>query len=435
MFRRLLHRNIALMVGVVLAGQLIAGFLVMGLVVRPQVTRVANVTADMIGALSDAMERLTPTERSLVIMSVNAGDSMAVRPVADVPPDGPRFPTFVERQFIRVLAQRLSAQEVLIWRTDHDGRLWFRLHIGGGAYWVSVMPPRQGGALAALTLAFVVAFLVSVACGLALQRRIDKPLRRLAGSLQDFRTDGTQPPIDEGGPEEVAALASALNRMSERIAGQEADRALMLAGVSHDLRTPLTKLRLMLELMQGYDPELESGAVRQVERIETMLAQFLDFARGFESEALRRVDVGALLHDVVVRAELSDDVEVAVPVSLQEVLRPQAVARAVENLLVNAMRHGAAPVILSAAAQDGALAIRISDGGGGFDPAMAEAIVRPFARGDSARGGQGTGLGLAIARRVATAHGGQLRFARHAGRFDATLELPTGDVDVDKPGM
>lgn len=428
MFRRALHRNIALLVAVVLAGQLIAGFMVMGLVVRPQVTRVANVTADMIDALSHAMEKLPPADRAMLIAGINEGGSMGVRPAADVPPDGPRFPTMVERQFIQVLAQRLTRQDQLTWRTDTDGRLWFMLRIGGDDYWVSVTPPRQGGAVVSLIMAFVVAFLVSVICGMALQRRIDQPMRRLVRSVEHYRTDGAQPPFDTDGPQEVAAVATALNGMTQRIADQEAERALMLAGVSHDLRTPLTKLRLSLELMQGHDPDLEVGAVRQVDRIETMLSQFLEFARGFQAEAPEPVDIGSLLEQVVREAGLAGRVAMEAPTAMSVTLRPRAVGRAVDNLLCNAVRHGGGPVALAVERDGPMLRIIVSDAGDGFDPAMTDMIVRPFARGDSARGGEGAGLGLAIVHRVALAHGGRLRFDRLDGRFSAILELATAQA-------
>lgn len=428
MFRRLLHRNIALMVVVVLAGQAIAGFLVMGLVVRPQVRRVASVTADMISAMSEAMAKLPPRERDALLARINAAGNMGVRPASDVPADGPRFPTLVERQFTRILAERLTAQDHLVWRTDHEGRLWFMLRMGGGDYWVSVTSPRQGGAITSLIVALLVAFVVSVACGMALQRRIDQPLRRLTRSLEDFRTDGTQPPVSASGPEEVAALATALNRMNRRIADQEADRALMLAGVSHDLRTPLTKLRLSLALMHGEDEELEAGALRQVDRIEAMLAQFLEYARGFEAEEPQSVAVRDMLCAVAGEAaQTADRVRIDASPTLQAVLRPQAVSRAIDNLLGNAMRHGVPPVTLTATREGRMVRIRVRDCGDGFAPDMAESIMRPFARGDSARGGEGTGLGLAIVHRVAMAHAGQLSFARVEGGFEARLDLTDGE--------
>lgn len=427
MFRRLFHRNVALLVAVVLAGQLLAGFLVMTLVIRPQVIRVAAVTADMVTALSQAMRDMDPARQAALIDGINRAGSMAVRPAADVPSDGPRFPTMVERQFTLTLASRLHMQDELVWRTDKGGRLWFLLRMGQRDYWVSITPPRQRGALASLMLASFVAFVIAIACGLALQRRIDRPLRQLARSVDGYRADGTQPPLDVSGPAEVAAVAGALNRMTARIAGQEAERALMLAGVSHDLRTPLTRLRLSLEMLRGQDEELEGTALRQVDRIEAMLTQFLDFGRGFENEAPVPTDVAGLLAHAAADAGLAGtvlpDVAPNVATGLVFTLRPQAVARAVANLLSNAARHGMAPIRMDAVLEEGALRITVSDAGAGIAPTAGEQMLRPFARGDSARGGEGTGLGLAIVSRVAAAHNGTVTFGRRNGRFAITLLL------------
>lgn len=424
MFDRLIHRNIALLVGVVLAGQLLAGALVMLLVIRPQVERVAHVTSDAIGALSLAMAEMPSDRRATLLNAINGKGGMAIRPASNAPPDGIRFPNFVERQFIRALADQLTTQERLVWRTDLDARLWVRLRLGGGEYWVSVTPPHTRGAFASLLLAFCTAFIVAVVGGLALQRRLDQPLRRLALAVDDYGPEMVQQPLDTSGPQEVAAVATALNRMTERLAGQEAERAVMLGGVSHDLRTPLTRLRLCLEMMHGSDAELEATALRQVDRIEAMLAQFLDFARGFDAEPLVACDIAKLIGQIAADHGVGA-VQIDVEQGFSATLRPNAVTRAIDNLVTNALRHGAPPVRIAARQSGSRLRIAVSDGGPGIDQACAQDIIRPFARGDAARTGEGAGLGLAIAERVAAAHGGSLGFDRSAGLFTVLLEIAT----------
>lgn len=424
MFNRLIHRNIALLVGVVLAGQLLAGGLVMLLVIRPQVDRVANVTSDAIGALSMAMAETPPDRRSGLLDAINRQGAMAIRPVIDAPTDGIRFPNFVERQFIRALADRLTTQDRLVWRTDIDARLWVRLQLGGADYWVSVTPPRARGAFASLLLAFCTAFIVAVAGGLALQRRLDQPLRRLAVAVDGYEPETVRQPLDTSGPQEVAAVATALNRMTQRLTQQEAERAVMLGGVSHDLRTPLTRLRLCLEMMHCGDAELEATALRQMDRIEAMLTQFLDFARGFDAEPLVTCDIASLIGQIVA-GQGNDAMEIEVEPGLSATLRPNAVARAIDNLVTNALRHGAPPVRIAARQSGSMLRIAVSDSGPGIDPARAQDLIRPFARGDAARSGEGAGLGLAIVHRVAAAHGGSLAFDRSAGQFTVLLEIGT----------
>lgn len=425
MLRSLLRRNVALMVGVVLAGQVIAGLLVMAFVMRPQIDRVANVTADMIAGLSQVMGDMPDQRRAALIAQIEAGGDLAIREGADAPTGRPRFPNFIERQFIRALSARLAQHQELAWRTGEGNRLWFSLKLGGRGYWISVTPPTRRGALGSMIYASIAAVVVSLACGLWLQRRLDAPLRRLAAEVDAYGPGHALQPLDTSGPEEIAAVASAFNRMAERLAREEAERSLMLGGVSHDLRTPLTRLRLCLEMMHCEDADLEASAVRQVDRIEAMLEQFLDFARGFEDEQVAHCNVSALLTGIARDHDLEGTIALDVPEALSALIRVDAVSRAVGNLIGNARRHGAPPVALSARGDGALLEIVVSDGGEGFDAETATRLTRPFARGNTARSGDGAGLGLAIAERVAAAHGGSLTFEKRGGRFCAVLRCMT----------
>jgi len=424
--KSLLRRNVALMVGIVLAGQLLAGLLVMALVVRPQVQRVANVTADMISGLSEAMELMPEPRRNAMIARIEQGGQLLIRKGATPPSlgqDRPRRPNFIERQFVTALSARLARNRELAWRTASDARLWFRLRLGGEEYWVSVTPPESRGALTSFVLSFGAAFIVAAVFGLLLQRRLDAPLRRLAGAVDAWEPGRPSAPLDTSGPQEIAAVAGAFNRLTERLSRNEAERSLMLGGVSHDLRTPLTRLRLCLDMMHGEDEDLQRTAERQVDRIEAMLEQFLDFARGFEDEAAERVNVKALLESIANDADPSGAIGLEVDPALAFALRRNAVARAVGNLVGNALRHGATPVTISASLDRTMLEIVVSDAGEGFAPDRAGELLQPFARGNSARSGDGAGLGLAIAARVAAAHGGSLRFVRNDGAFRAVMLL------------
>lgn len=422
-FRRLVHRNIALLVCVVLAGQLLAGVLVLGLVINPQVTRVAVVTTSMIETLSRTLDELPPRRQAELLAAMNRDVDVAIRPETRPPSDGPRFPTAIERLFMRAVAHRLSSQPDLVWRTDAGRRLWVRLRLGRDYYWVSITPPRSRGAMTSLLTALFAAFVVSVAGGLALQRHFDRPLLRLKQAVDDYDPDRPGSPLDEDGPEEIAAVAHAFNRMTARLAEQDAERALMLAGVSHDLRTPLTRLRLSLAMMHGVDPQLEESATRQVDRIEAMLHQFLDYARGFESEPFAMVTLKTLLARSIADSDVADRTSLSVPDDLVARVRPMALGRAIANLLGNAARHGAAPFRVEASLCAPELVLAVCDSGPGMDEETARRLRTPFARGDSARGGDGAGLGLAIVERVAAAHGGALSFEKRPDCFAAVLRL------------
>lgn len=423
MLKGVLSRKVAMLIGVVLAGQLLAGLLVQVWVIGPQTARLADVTADMISGLSASMTDLPPDRRARVVAGLNRGQHLLVRPIDEPPLEGRRFPSYIEYKFMRALAARLTTQHRLDWITDTGDRLWIRLALGRDEYWVSVTPPRRRSAMTSLLAAFGAAFFVAAIAGLSLQRRLDRPLRRLAAAVDDFVPDRMASSVPVEGSEEVAAVANAFNRLTRRFADNEADRALMLGGVSHDLRTPLTRLRLSLEMIRSPDAELKAIAIRQVDRIEAMLVQFLDFARGFETESAERVDVAMLLRGIA--AEVATE---AVTLDLSDNLviqtRPHALSRAVTNLLVNALRHGEPPFGLAASRHDNLIRIVVRDGGSGMTPQSVEHLLKPFARGDGARGGDGAGLGLAIAERAIHAVDGRLQFERSANGFTAIIDLP-----------
>lgn len=431
--RSLLRRNVALMVGVVLAGQVVAGLLVMALVIQPQVNRIAQLTADMVSVLTHVMEDLPEKQRQAMLSQIESSGNVLIR--LEDPGGGgssPRLrnllPNFVERQFVRALSTRLDPGRGLKWQRGADDRLWFQLQMGAQEVWISITPPSGRSAMQTMLYAFLVAFIVAVAAGLLLQRRLDAPLQRLAAQVDAFAPDASQqgqalPMLETTGPDEVAAVASAFNRLTERLAHDEAERMLMLAGVSHDLRTPLTRLRLCLEMMSADDAQIEATAARQIDRIEAMLEQFLDFARGFAEEPVVDCGIGELLAGAARDGDPLGETEVNVEEGLRAGLRCQAVTRAIGNLLGNAIRYGQRPIRLLAHKTGDLVVIEVSDAGEGFSAASAEQLLRPFARGDNARGGDGAGLGLAIAERVALAHRGSLSFTSRHGRFCAELAL------------
>jgi two-component system osmolarity sensor histidine kinase EnvZ len=210
--------------------------------------------------------------------------------------------------------------------------------------------------------------------------------------------------------------------MAERVRRFLAQRTTMLAGVSHDLRTPLTRLRLALALLPESVPAAElADMTGDIEEMERLIAIYLSFARGEGSEQAVAVDFLTLLDEVVVAARRAGAViETDIPEGLTAMARPEAMRRALMNFLDNARRH-AKHIWLSAASNGSVLRITIEDDGPGIPMAMREAVFRPF---ESAAPG-GTGLGMAIARDIIGAHGGDILLAdRPGGGLRVVIELP-----------
>ncbi|MDR5651830.1 ATP-binding protein [Ruixingdingia sedimenti] len=253
-----------------------------------------------------------------------------------------------------------------------------------------------------------------------------RPIKRLADAAEAFGK-GRVLPYKPRGAQEVRAAGAAFVEMRARIERQIEQRTLLLSGVSHDLRTPLTRLKLGLAMLDdGEEVEALSADVAEMERI---IDDFLAFARGDATEAAQQTDVSALVEDVVGRARRAGQpvtlIPGAEPVTMQ--LRPDAVARALGNLIGNAVRHGTrAEVSMETSGRE--LRLVVEDDGPGIPRERREEALRPFTRLDSARNanrGGGAGLGLAIAADIARSHGGVLRLSdsRRLGGLRAELAL------------
>ncbi|MCX7685073.1 MAG: ATP-binding protein [Acetobacteraceae bacterium] len=234
-----------------------------------------------------------------------------------------------------------------------------------------------------------------------------RAIRRLANAAEAFGMGRDAGPIRPEGAAEVRQAAAAFNRMRSNIRRFVQQRTEMLAGISHDLRTPLTRLRLGLAMLPKEAAEDAAAMTRDVEEMERMIAAYLAFARGEGQEAARPEDLAALVRDVAARSGADGAITVHAPAELRLPLRADAFRRCLGNLLDNARRHArriAVSVRPPGAPHPGFAEVTVDDDGPGIAPEAREEAFRPFA---STRAG-GTGLGLAIARDIARAHGGDI---------------------------
>lgn len=278
------------------------------------------------------------------------------------------------------------------------------------AFWrgrVSASNPHQ-----LLVLMVFVSVVMTVIAAIYLRNQL-RPIKRLAEAAEAFGRGRTLP-YRPAGATEVRSAGSAFLDMRNRIERQTQSRTMMLSSVSHDLRTPLTRIRLGLSML---DPTPETGALQDdVVEMEAMIARFLDFARLEALDDPVPTPPGQLVNDLVDRfrrgGQRLDTGRVA---STGDVLlRPQAITRALENLAANAFRHGQT-VRLSVQAGDRAVIFRVEDDGPGIAESDRAEALKPFSRLDTARNqdrGGGVGLGLAIAEDIARQHGGSLRLGR-----------------------
>jgi signal transduction histidine kinase len=285
--------------------------------------------------------------------------------------------------------------------------------------------PARDWPLRALGLLALLAVAVALLSGWAV-RRLTRPLASLADAADGLARDLDQPPLPEHGPQEVVRAARSFNAMQRSLKSYLETRAQALAGVSHDLRLPLTRLRLRLEQL----PERDARAAmqRDLEEMDAMVGGTLDFLRaGNDTEQAVKLNLVALLEG------LAEDAEAAgAKVSLHGtaapiMARPQALRRCLANLIDNARRYGGGEVEVRLRDGAGSVDIRIEDRGPGIPAEECERVFEPYVRLEASRARHtgGTGLGLAIARAVARAHGGEVRLeARAGGGTSAVVTLP-----------
>ncbi len=251
--------------------------------------------------------------------------------------------------------------------------------------------------------------LVLLAVASLFMRNQVKALRRLAAAAESFGKGRDVPQFRLEGATEVRQAAAAFLKMRDRIRRQITQRTEMLAGVSHDLRTPLTRMRLALEFLGQEGPEV-AELRDDVIVMERMVQGYLDFARGEGPEQPRDTDVGLLVEEVAAAARRDGaDISLALPEDYVLPLRPDAMRRCIANLLNNARRYGSHVWVTAVPVADG-IDIIVDDDGPGIPAAQRENVFRPFFRLDAARNPAtgGVGLGLTIARDVARGHGGEL---------------------------
>lgn len=248
-------------------------------------------------------------------------------------------------------------------------------------------------------------------------------IRRLAVAAEAFGVGRDIPPIRPEGATEVRQAAVAFNRMQDRIRRFLAQRTEMLAGVSHDLRTPLTRLRLALAMLPK-DEAWRSDVTEMtedVEEMDRMIGGYIAFARGEGTEQATPTDLSAMLADVAVAARRGGaNIEINVPETMTVSLRADAVKRAITNLVDNARRH-ASRVMVSAVARGRSVLVNVDDDGPGIAEEQREDVFRPFQSGSIG----GTGLGLTIARDIVRAHGGDISLEDSPlGGLRARVRLP-----------
>lgn len=324
----------------------------------------------------------------------------------------------------------VPVEEVAVSLRDDRSLIWLAVRLDDGVHWLGLpdrlvearLPLRVAGMLGA-------ALLLLVVVNWRLARGLSRPLERLRQRIED---PARAWPDEAVGTAEMVAIDAAWQAAQTRLAEQARERSLLLAGVSHDLRSPLARIRMAAELLPEDDPTLQARRhtiTRNVAVADQLLQSFLDHVRAGELPLDERVDLAEHARAVVRALDRpADALRVDAPEHLWlDAANGVLIDRVITNLLDNAFQHGRAPVRLQVTRSPDTPAwacLAVIDAGPGIAPDQQAEALRAFGRGDSSRHRPGTGLGLAVVRQVVERLGGEIRFERRDGQHAVCLYLP-----------
>ncbi|MDR3370329.1 ATP-binding protein [Rhodoferax sp.] len=371
---------------------------------------------------------------------INPSRDTSVLMQSTQPPSDARHPLILAPRF-RVIRRTLKTSnivvdDVMIGHVGDEQVVW--LHVLAPAkspVWLAlpghILTPEWPGRL---LLALLVVSVLLIGASWAFTRRLTRPLEQLRLRMQTHApgqrasTTSTDHPALLGATPEIVSIDHAYSDLLLRFDTHERERAILLAGVSHDLRSPLGRIRMAAELLPDRDGEntRQESIIRNVQVADRLIESFMDFVRSEELALNETVDVVALVRSTVARFEKPEqEVTIVVPESLRVPNSNELLLdRLVSNLVDNALKHGRCPVCVSVSSLQGNAVIDVADAGQGPQPEALKRLQAAFARGTQSRSTPGVGLGLTVVRQIVGRMGGQLDFLRQANTNVVRVTLP-----------
>jgi two-component system osmolarity sensor histidine kinase EnvZ len=396
---------------------------------EPRARAIAQQVASIVNLTRAALVTAAPEKRLELLRELSQSEGIRIyasgqeEAVVDLPDSA------MARLITEAVRDELGPETQLKLEEEGLSGLLVSFRISGEDYWIAL--PRErierqlpwewiGWSAAAAALALIGAwFIVSL---------INRPLAALTQAAAQVARGDRPQALSEAGATELRTLAGAFNRMTEALQRAESERVLLLAGVSHDLRTPLSRMRIAIEMLGSEDRSMTEGMIQDIEDMDAIIDQFLDFARADGGEPIDpQGDLGSLVEEVAQRYVRDGKPVSAGTGELPPMpLRPMAIKRLIVNLVENALRYSGTAVEIAARRLGGRAVISVMDRGPGIPAEDAARMLQPFTRLESSRGGaKGAGLGLAIVQRIAAMHRGEVELrAREGGGLEVRVTLP-----------
>jgi len=428
-----------LLIAVVVAASLLAWLqLFRAAELQPRAERFAWEIASIVNLTRAGLVSASGTARIDLLGALARNEGIQVLPAEPTDRAGAWPDERFGAPFEAKLRELLGPETRLAASVNNDAGLWIRFEIDDDPYWMLLDPARIERQTNRNWIGWIgIAVGLATAGALLISRVVNRPLADLARAFERLARGEPPTPLREDAPTELAAVNRRFNRMAADLAALEQDRAEALAGISHDIRTPLTRLRMEIE-MSPVDTATRDSMADEIDRIDAIIRQFGEFAQPASARQTERVDVGDTLESVLdgfrngPDSATLDVVATVVP-DVSWIGTPTALERIVANLVENARRYGAgadgrARVEIAARRVGRGIELTVRDRGPGVPPDQLERLTRPFTRLDTERNRHGgSGLGLAIVARLARRHAGELRLELPAdGGLLARVRLSDG---------
>lgn len=432
-----------LLISLLLFGSVAAWLTLFSLAERePRARQLGQLAVSVVNLTTAALVAADPINRLTLLQDLADKEGVHLYPAETTDSITPLPDSYFFQIMRRTTLSQLGPKTRLAGEVNGEAGLWVSFTIEGAEdeeddeYWLRLPSEHAASRLpwhwlgwggASLAMALFVAWLIV--------SRVTQPLRHLAAVARAVGRGKYPPPLPERGASELQELTGAFNRMAESLQRIDAERAEVLAGISHDLRTPLARLRLEAE-MSIDDDDARHGVVEDIDQMDAIIAQFLDYARSNNEEIPEMVDINVLVSQAAcAQGRAATPPRLSQQELPQTLIRRQALTRAITNLLDNARKYGCGEIEVETRLENGEIVIDVADRGPGIPESERERLKRPFTRLENARtNATGTGLGLAIVERVAGLHQGKFELLpRDGGGLIARLRLPLVTAPATTP--
>ncbi|MBS0307435.1 MAG: HAMP domain-containing protein [Proteobacteria bacterium] len=400
----------------------------------PRARQIGAQVVSMVTITRAALTHSAPASRRELLFDLASNEGIRVYPLEETDVVEPITDTAMMSLIQAHVQTKLGNDTRFASKVNDISGFWLSFKIDGDAYWLMLDRRRIDRASSVQWLGWgAVTLLLALIGAVFISRLINQPLARLTAATRAVAAGQSPASLPEKGPKEIREANHSFNQMVDDLARIESDRAVILAGISHDLRTPISRMLLEVE-MATLSPEARDGMHADLDQMNAIIGQFLDYARPGDATTFRELDLSALLNDAAHEAERLNDVTIQTHIEPDITVTGHAIdlQRIVNNLIENARRYGRQPgadkvtITIDCHRVDGNAVIAVADDGPGVPEQEMARLLRPFTRLEEARSqANGAGLGLAIVERLVKRHGGEIRLCNQdRGGLKVEITIP-----------